>query len=448
MPRAPSTLSLVEVLSVQQSLADHGVRWDGRHLLQHRPLIIGGEEAMHGSTRLLPQENQFTSSSSCVRLDTTVVTAVASARVIELDDDDDDDSEHGSGSGGETTTNREGQLHISLHAPRHIRQQYLEAYQGSGSGGSRRADRQFFAMAALTMREVYGAERVTVLNTTLAEGVAEATAAGASGSGAVGEDNAEEEGNKAMEDDILHHSVKGKNDTEETRRGRQQTRRQPSAAAGHTGFPAAQLYIGKGFAFEIHVHVTILEAGGGNMLTAVSAAVLAALRKARLPHVTLHDTSSGVSVEVDSSRPYAKPVDFSQLPQLIVLGISPTRHYVLDPTWEEELAMPQQLHIATNPSGQLMYSRFQQMPSRRGARRLERRGANTEEAKRQQLKRQREEDGGNEDDEGQAVEEGLCGGTIVTAPMESAAFAMGRVDLMGVITDAIHASTQLHSSYD
>ncbi|KEG07033.1 exosome-associated protein 1 [Trypanosoma grayi] len=112
--------------------------------------------------------------------------------------------------------------------------------------------------------------------------------------------------------------------------------------------------------------VHVLQANGGNLPSIISLAVHAALKKIKLPCVTLYETSGGVSLEVDPRKAFGKPVDWSRLPVLAVMLVSPTRHYVVDPTLPEELALPQQLHVAVNAAGQVCHTRFQQLPSRRG----------------------------------------------------------------------------------
>lgn len=249
-----------------------------------------------------------------------------------------------------------GVLDITLGAVPRAIHEYTSALIGAGSGGkglqryegggANARSRYLLATLALSLRHVYGARQVRCVDTTLADGAV------------VAEEVLEEEEEGG-----------GENPPEvEERRSAFSTT--PLA----TGFPAEALYIDLGFAFHIRVALVILESAGGNLLTALSTAVYTALQRLALPHVTLQRGPRGVVAEIDPHRRYTtKPIPSleAHLSRLVVLGISPTRQYVVDPTWEEEIALPQQLHVAVNASGQVTYARYQQWPSRRGNRRLE-----------------------------------------------------------------------------
>lgn len=362
MPAPPVMLSDTELYSIQDSIT-HGVRLDGRQLLQHRPIVVStgdcsrnesqlNDRSDPGETDSVTLQSAVESSVAEVRIGETHVVATASPTVFRDENwldafEEEDECEDGSKDDGR------GILDITLDAVPSVVQRYSMAVLGgatSGGRATRRAQRLFLSMIALTMRDVYGASRVRILDNTLADGVAEAQE--------VGSDVGEDEGTN---DDSPSGTHKARSD----RRGAKF-----SAMPRSTGFPAQDLYIGKGFAFKICVDVHILEGGGGNLLTAVSSAVYASLQRIVLPLVTLHKGPQGILAEVDRRQIFAKRVDFSRLSRLVVLGISPTRHYVVDPNWEEEIALPQQLHIAADAEGRVTYSRYQQWPSRRGSRRL------------------------------------------------------------------------------
>ncbi|CAD2215166.1 exosome complex component RRP42 [Angomonas deanei] len=138
------------------------------------------------------------------------------------------------------------------------------------------------------------------------------------------------------------------------------------SSGGRCGFPVKDLTIGKGYAFTIDVDVHILQATSGNALGAISLAVRAALQTTQLPAVTLHEGAAGVAVEVDVERPFSSGVDWSRLPVLCVLHLSPTRHYLVDPNVTEELALPQLALLAVNLQGQVCYSVLRRHPCRHG----------------------------------------------------------------------------------
>eukprot|EP00796_Vickermania_ingenoplastis_P011754 gene11754-8082_t len=431
MPAPTLMLSDAEIFSIQDSVAKN-VRLDGRHLLQHRELLISGDE----STAVVAQERgpaplpSSTSSNTGkedpaaaaaaaaggagesdesaaaaegsgiasvqVRLGATQVSATAVASVFR-DENLANDEEEEQGQGATETRTGRGELDISLDAVPSVVQRYSMGMLGlSAKSGGRRAQRLLLSMIALTMRYVYGARHVNVMDTTLADGVADAVAvqdeAEEVGQGGGG---VEDDGRDDDDDDEKNNSNNNNNSIHGSRAAAVDSSGSLAASSLHTqtGFPAAALYIGQGFAFRIHVDVHILEGGGGNLLAAVSAAVFHVLQRLRLPHVTLHKGPQGLLAEVDRRKVFATPVSFARLSRLVVLAISPTRHYVVDPCWEEEIALPQQLHVAADPEGRVTYTRYQQLPSRRGARRLVREVfCSTQHERNEQQQQQQEEE--------------------------------------------------------
>lgn len=359
MSLGAAAISLAEVRAVQDGVASD-VREDGRTLLQRRPIHItarASPSAMPASTTSstaaaasttgdVPQA-AYNGSYVEVRASGTVVLAAATPSVV------DGCGTAAPGSSGAEDAGR-GQLHVSIDAVPHV----LDAYASAVGGRSvSRYRRDYLAFLAATVRQVFGAAQVEVQEQ---QGVAEAELV-----------PDEEEGGTA--DISKAGGGDGVSGVSASASGAAGSGSSGGAGAGapgvSSGFPAADLYIGDDFGFRIHVDVHVLQSSGGNLFTAIAYAVHAALRSLRLPAVTLHRApgdAAAMSVEVDRSQPYRKAVSWAQLPVLCVLLLSPTGHYVVDPTLREEWAMPQQVHVAAGASGQVLYFRYQQLPSRRG----------------------------------------------------------------------------------
>lgn len=305
-----AAISSTEVRNVQDCIVND-IRPDGRSLLQRRPVYI------HTSTlsRFAADENSYNGSSVELRVGSTTVLAAASPSVIEVPTHE--------GPSGEQCGR--GQVHIHIDAMPTVLDFYAQA-MGGKTAYYRHA---FFSHVALTVRHVFGVEAVTVQEQHQS-GVAEAHLV---------EEDAE--ATEAVSSASLNTSVA-------------------------SGIPAEALYVGNGYAFHIDVDVHVVQAEGGSVIPTIVEAVHCALRRVQLPAVTLHEGSAGVSVEVDKTRPYSKPVDWGALPLLAALLVSPTHHYIVDSTAQEELALPQQLHIAASRDGRVHYLRYHQYPSRKG----------------------------------------------------------------------------------
>lgn len=360
MSVSAASISLAEVRAVQDGVAND-VREDGRTLLQRRPVYIshraspsavaGSHEGGSGDAAGDAQA-AYNGSYVEVKASGTVVLAAATPTVVDgcavaaPSPASDDETAAAAATAEAATDAGRGQLHITIDAVPHV----LDAYAGAVGGRSvHRYRRDYLAFLASTIRQVFGAAQVQVQEQ---QGVAEAE---------VLAEEKEEEG--------------GAEDAAGTLSSTSTAAAAASGRAGEaslaSGFPAADLYIGEGFGFRVHVDVHVLQCSGGNLFTAIAHAVHAALRSIQLPAVTLHRApgdGAGVSVEVDRSQPYRKPVPWTHLPLLCVLLVSPTGHYVVDPTLREEWALPQQVHVAAGASGQVFYFRYQQLPSRRGNR--------------------------------------------------------------------------------
>jgi exosome complex RNA-binding protein Rrp42 (RNase PH superfamily) len=368
-----ASISLAEVRAVQDGVAND-VREDGRTLLQRRPVhviprtspsaVISTGRADDAGEAGAESHEVYNGSYVEVNASGTVVLAAATPSVV----DGCSASSSFTRGGGDSSTDAaaaayttssgsghdtgRGQLHITIDAVPHV----LDAYASAVGGRNvNRYRRDYLAFLASTIREVFGAAQVQVQEQ---QGVAEAEVVPEE---SVGE-AAEEVGAAAVTSSSSSGAAGAAS-------------KDGSGRSGETnlasGFPAADLYIGEGFGFVIHVDVHVLQCTGGNLFTAIAYAVHAALRSLQLPAVTLHRApgdGGGVSVEVDRSQPYRKPVLWTQLPLLCVLLISPTGHYVVDPTLREEWALPQQVHVAAGANGQVYYFRYQQLPSRRGNR--------------------------------------------------------------------------------
>ncbi|TPP49866.1 hypothetical protein CGC21_29160 [Leishmania donovani] len=307
MSLGTAAISLAEVRAVQDGVVND-VREDGRTLLQRRPVYVTSRTSPSSPATAAAGDAQESYNGSYVEVNAsgTVVLAAATPSVVDgcatAGPNSSADTEHERAS----DTGR-GRLHITIDAVPHVLDTYASAVGGRNVGRYRR---DYLAFLASTMRQVPSAGASWA-----------APAAGCSG------------------DHMLN------------------------------GFPAADLYVGEGFGFMIHVDVHVLQSSGGNLFTAIAYAVHAVLRSLRLPAVTLYKAPgdvAGVSVEVDRSKPYRKAVSWAHMPLLCVLLVSPTGHCVVDPTLREEWAMPQQVHVAAGANGQVMYFRYQQLPSRRG----------------------------------------------------------------------------------
>ncbi|CCW66383.1 unnamed protein product [Phytomonas sp. Hart1] len=332
-------ISDTEIRTVQDGVFND-VREDGRTLLQRRPIEIS-----IGALDTLIGFEEFNGSVVEVNLSGTIVMAAASPSVVEVC------VEEAEKESDETSLPSQGcgQLYISIDAVPSV----LNFYACAVSNNSTRHRRDFLSHLALTIQNVFGAEGVQAQEQ---GGVAEpkpvdADKFGEAGNGRGSEvEPCDEEGpsDAPVQTATVEKNTNGSRNL-------------------NCGFPAKDLYIGKGYAFRIDVDVHVLQAAGGNLLSAIVVAVHSVLRKIKLPYVNLYQvTSSQVTVELDHSKPYGRPVNWMSLPLLAVLLLSPTRHYVVDPLPREELAIPQQLHVAANRDGQLCYMQYQQYPSRRG----------------------------------------------------------------------------------
>ncbi|RNF02026.1 exosome-associated protein 1 [Trypanosoma rangeli] len=316
-------ISEAEIQAVQDGVAND-VRSDGRTLTQRRSFTI--RRTHNAGASLTDMEYD----GSCVEVQCggTTVVAAATPSVVEV----------GGRSEAASAGRARGPLFISIDAVPAVVDYYAQTLRNRGA----RYRHAFLSFVATTVRQTFGAAGVTVREQL---GVAEAERLDEGENAATTDDHANDEGAGG-----------------ELRQGKDL---EEEAWSG-VGFPGEDLYIGGGYAFRTDVDVHVLQTNGGNLPSIISLAVHAALKSMRLPCVTLHEASGGVSLEVDRNKPFRHPVDWSRLPVLTVLLISPTRHYVVDPTPLEELALPQQLHLAVNAAGQVCYMRYQQLPSRRG----------------------------------------------------------------------------------
>ncbi|KPI88170.1 putative RNasePH-like protein exosome associated protein 1 (Rrp42) [Leptomonas seymouri] len=360
-----ASISLAEVRAVQDGVAND-VREDGRTLLQRRPALTISRSSPSAAAATGKADDATSAGAEThevyngsyveVNASGTVVLAAATPSVVDgcatsssfSVGEDQLGMETAAAATASSDTGR-GQLHITIDAVPHV----LDAYASAVGGRSvSRYRRDYLAFLASTIRQVFGAAQVQVQEQ---QGVAEAEVVPER------EGGVEEEAGGG-ESAAVTSSSSGAAAEGGGRAGR-------GGANVASGFPAEELYIGEGFGFLIHVDVHVLQCVGGNLFTSIAYAVHAALRSLQLPAVTLHKApgdGAGVSVEVDRSQPYHKPVSWTQLPLLCVLLVSPTGHLVVDPTLREEWALPQQVHVAAGANGQVFYFRYQQLPSRRG----------------------------------------------------------------------------------
>nr|CCC89366.1 RNasePH-like protein [Trypanosoma congolense IL3000] len=317
-------ISEVEIRTVHDGIAN-GVRSDGRSLTQRRPFTI-----VHNRGDV----THFEGGSVEVQCDGTIVLAAATPSVVELDV-----------SRGGTPR---GLLFVSIVAAPAV----VESHAQSLRNNSGRYRQAFLSQLATTIRHTFGAEGVTAQERQQQLGIAEAEIIASENDNFNPSESADEPKTIPIRDECVADTCS--------------RRPEDRPVSYDCGFPGEQLYVGGGYAFRVDVDVHVLQSSGGNLASIISLAVHAVLKVVRLPSVTLHEASAGFSLEVDYSKPYASPVDWSRLPILNVILISPTRHYVVDPTRLEELALPQQLHVAVNNIGQVLHMRFHQLPSRRG----------------------------------------------------------------------------------
>lgn len=388
-----AAISPAEVGAVQSGVM-LDVREDGRTLVQRRPVSIhvgargsfhlgntGGSVSNHtapaspsassqaggGAVVVVDGAELYDGNAVSLTVSETTVLATASPSVVavpvhecSMDRDDDDANQGGDGdhtssgnkhaTGAVAEASGEGVLAISIDVVPSVVDLYAQAL----GGNSRRYRRVYLDHLAHVIRQVFGAQYVT---TQEVSGVAEADV--------LHSDSDDDDAGADAGD--AHASALG--DVHNGSDNAKAVGSNGESGSGlQVGFPSKDLYIGKGFAFRVDVDVHVLQAMSGNLLSQISMAVHCALRTLKLPAVTLHETAAGVSVEMDRTQPYQvkKPMDWSQLPLLTTLLLSPTRHYVVDPTLREELAMPQQLHVAATAAGQVCFVQYQTLPSRRG----------------------------------------------------------------------------------
>ncbi|CAJ1023698.1 hypothetical protein, conserved [Leishmania lindenbergi] len=343
MPLGTASISLAEVRAVQGGVAND-VREDGRTLLQRRPIHITARTSPSSLVGAASGDVQGSYNGSYVEVNASGTVVLAAATPSVVDGCATADSNSSAGAEQECAPDSgKGQLYITIDAVPHVLDTYASAVGGRNVVRYRR---DYLAFLASTVRQVFGAAQVEVQEQ---QGMAEA--------------------------EVVPEDAGEVSDTAVTVSSASSSAGKSGAAAGSrgdhllSGFPAADLYVGEGFGFRIHVDVHVLQCSGGNLFTAIAYAVHTALRSLRLPAVTLHKApgdGAGVSVEVDRSQPYRKAISWAQIPLLCVLLVSPTGHCVVDPTLREEWAMPQQVHVAAGASGQVVYFRYQQLPSRRG----------------------------------------------------------------------------------
>jgi exosome complex RNA-binding protein Rrp42 (RNase PH superfamily) len=130
-------------------------------------------------------------------------------------------------------------------------------------------------------------------------------------------------------------------------------------------FPSQSLAIGNGYSFVIDADVQVSECIGGNVVGATAMCISSALKHVKLPHVTLHETPNGISVEVDKSRNFSGVVDWSVLPTVVVAHWS-TSTFLIDATFAEELSMPRFLVVASTQNGRVSHWMLHCFPSRQG----------------------------------------------------------------------------------
>ncbi|CUG86807.1 exosome-associated Rnase, putative [Bodo saltans] len=130
-------------------------------------------------------------------------------------------------------------------------------------------------------------------------------------------------------------------------------------------FPSHALAIGNGYSFVIDADVQISECMGGNVVGATAMCISSALKTVKLPHVTLHETPNGISVEVDKSRSFSGVVDWSVLPTVVVAHWTAST-FLVDATFSEEASIPRFLVVASTQSGRVSHWMLQCFPSKQG----------------------------------------------------------------------------------
>lgn len=128
-------------------------------------------------------------------------------------------------------------------------------------------------------------------------------------------------------------------------------------------FPSQALAIGNGYCFVIDADVQVSECTGGNIIGAISLGMVSALQNVKLPHVTLHETPNGISVEVDKSRKFNRTIDWSVLPTVVVAHWSPFT-YLVDATFAEETSMPNFLVVSSTQSSRISHWMLHCFPSK------------------------------------------------------------------------------------
>jgi exosome complex RNA-binding protein Rrp42 (RNase PH superfamily) len=120
-------------------------------------------------------------------------------------------------------------------------------------------------------------------------------------------------------------------------------------------FDATQLFIGDGHAFVLQVDVSVVAAGGGNVATAMTAAVKAALQTTVLPTATINTTADGtVAINVDAQRAW-KAVEATNAPLLVAMQLGHGL-YVVDPSLQEELTLQTSVLLGVTGDGAVAFS--------------------------------------------------------------------------------------------
>ena len=301
-------LSDAEVRTIISGI-EANVRADGRTRIQHRPLTIALGPIPHACG-----SSQVSFSTGGDGEETKVLVSVM-ADVVEIE--------------GDYEANprlQRGSLEIHLDCVPTVQMLYGKLYSGgvsmrSNFAATNRGRMAFLSHSTMALSKAFGA-KVSLAGATLTAG-AEVDFAG----------NAEEGGAAAAEEAAVDADAAAAGPSSSTGFGSAAER---SCASFYEG-----LYLGNGFAYELHADVNVLQGGGGNLLTAASAGILAALKVMQLPRaeVTVHpDGTASVEVHPKQARTGA-PISLHEVP-IIVTSCLHKGFYCVDPTLAEETGLP------------------------------------------------------------------------------------------------------------
>lgn len=292
-------LSDAEVKSITHGI-EANVRADGRTRIQHRPLNIELNPVAHACG-----SSQVSFATGGDGEGTRVLVSIM-AEIVEVAD----------------SSIEQGSMEIHLDCVPTVTMMYGKIYSGgvslrSSMGATNKGKLAFLTHSTMALSRAFGA-KVSLSGSTLNAGI-ETDLAAADGENAA---IADEDENAAAPST-------------------------PVADRACSSF-YKDLYLGHGFAYELHADVNILQGGGGGLLTAASAGIIAALKCMQLPRaeITVHpDGTASVEVNPKQVR-LGAPIRLHEIPLLMTASLHNGR-YAVDPSLLETIAIPALLTVGS-----------------------------------------------------------------------------------------------------